>query len=50
MKRDGKGRFVSEKAGNNSGEEKVRTVRANAPLSRSWKARIDEDYKNRSGS
>ena len=28
----------------------IRTVRANAPLSQSWKARIDEDYKNRSGS
>ena len=28
----------------------IRTVRANAPLRRSWKARIDEDYKNRSGS
>lgn len=27
----------------------IRTVRANAPLRRSWKARIDEDYKNRSG-
>ena len=27
----------------------IRTVRANAPLRRNWKARIDEDYKNRSG-
>ena len=29
--------------------EAIRTVRACAPLSRDWKARIDEDYKKRGG-